>query len=733
MTEGSEIIWDMTEGRVRLNKIYLHGSGSPNVAVEDIVAAYRDSASVAYQTIESRTGYLSLSYIELYSGHLVAHELGHYLFDLRDEYYVEAFICNDPNANLQFLDIGRAGGKCDDSPINVDTCIMQDNIDKIATELCDSDDHDLIQNQPSATRGYCEGVTGTKKDVKTTIQEFKHKKSCWETLTSHPTYAPLFNATTEPIQTAPGNFVPPTFIDTTQGQGAGFGDVLGILLDVSGSMGWSISNTVNELCGNGLDDDGDSQIDEVECAERRLDVMAAATRAWLDLVAKGSIRPYYATLYAFNQNVGEIHSGVVTKSDVPGFLNAVEGLVNGTSPWGSPVPSGGTAIGSAMTQAKVDILTRFNDPTILAKSRGVLLFSDGHSNTGADPFAVASTYVSSRIRLSPIGVGDVTDSTFMTRLADITGGVKPIMGRPRHLISAFVDNYAALVDAESIIPRMGYRLGHGNDPSNSSFQDIVYLQEEEWLFHNQEDPDDRPGAQEVRFGFSLPYGKTKTVEIIFASTSNVSQGNFGVQAEILGPNGQHYFLSQVGPNNPEISVVNDDFFTIVRLHAQSYPGASDEMAGQWDVRLVPAQGAGANQTGNITVLAHIDDNQLQAHLEPNTLAPGQPATLTFYPSYISPLLDLQNAQIAVKDPQGNMHSFGFTGNGMEAYTSELSGFFTPGRYDVFLEVETHQNIVNHPGETIGDPVPKTLSTYVPLFRRAKSLGFTVQGSNGGQQ
>lgn len=186
-------------------------------------------------------------------------------------------------------------------------------------------------------------------------------------------------------------------------------DQVVLALDRSGSMAFPVDAEIVEVCGNETDDDGDGMEDEKECAMSRLAFAKAAGRGFVDLVADRGIS---LALVQFDDTAELLRDfEVVTAQSAPRFAAALDELVPGER----------TAIGDGIDRAREAFLAEML--SVDGRSQTVFLLSDGRSNAGAPPEEAAAALKdelgaaggSGRIFTVPVGEG--ADAELMARLA----------------------------------------------------------------------------------------------------------------------------------------------------------------------------------------------------------------------------------------------------------------------------------------------------------------------------
>lgn len=380
---ASNILCDATDGQMRFGTITLTAGAAAEDEADIWIMAEPGRSGVSFYFDGSGFGRLG-SHIVLFQGGIVggtiAHELGHLMGGLGDEY------------DEQCRWGGPCGiGPCFDTP--GDNLMMQSGDQ---SELCVSTNHDLLKgdNVTCPTTALCGMAAGvcmasdcmqrwnsTTNRFETTQQELIHPGlSCWETLDqNYPTQ--ITPPATTPTDAAPTNCGIPTFVEQISGS-----DQVMLFIDRSGSMS--------------------AHINSDPASQTRLDFAQAAARAYIDLTSGTGSQ---VGLISFN-NIATLDRGLIDlpTGDVPTFKNTINGLTAG----------GTTGIGTAMTQS----IFTFQAATSAGRVRTAFLLSDGENNDGVDPVQAAQDLKDIGVRIFTIPVGDAADRDLLSDIAGETGG-----------------------------------------------------------------------------------------------------------------------------------------------------------------------------------------------------------------------------------------------------------------------------------------------------------------------
>lgn len=233
-----------------------------------------------------------------------------------------------------------------------------------------------------------------------TQQTLFHGESDWETIAS--AYPGVF---TVPAGLPVADAGDCTDIVPNYTSNIGELDHVILLLDRSYSMRKSVVANVAEVCDNGVDDDEDGTVDEGNCAQSRVDYAKAAARAFIDLQQNAGIK---LGIVLFNDTTKVQRAlGPLNPGNVENFFDDVNAFNICCN----------TAIGAGINLSTDEFL---DDP---GNSQTVLLMSDGHNNEGPDPLQSAQDFkddidnTGGIPRIFTVPVGDSADEKLMSDIA----------------------------------------------------------------------------------------------------------------------------------------------------------------------------------------------------------------------------------------------------------------------------------------------------------------------------
>lgn len=379
--DASPILADMTDGQMRFGNVSVANAFGACSEAEVWVHPGEDRALATSGLYGIRGTHINMYYVSNFDSgpmhppedyaYTLAHEFGHHLWNLRDEYDGPIGCCTPtsnapcpPEANIC---------DCEPSPGSMDAtfCVMDNyfrrggNIGSVwnveppifgeftLDEFCIEENHD-----PDGD----------------TYQHSIHGESCWETIAAHPLRGLQPPAG---LPDDPGPVVPATTFDTLSDQSR-----FALVLDRSGSMA--------------AGDVGDT-------ATRLTRAMQSA-HVLINITKDGD----QLGIMSFNSNTATEFA--LTEMDDGARQDAKDSMLDLT-------PAGTTAIGTALAAGR-DLLAPFPDSC----NQPVVLLTDGFSNTGPDELDLIDSLISERIPVTTIAVGGQTNEATLMEIASRTGG-----------------------------------------------------------------------------------------------------------------------------------------------------------------------------------------------------------------------------------------------------------------------------------------------------------------------
>jgi hypothetical protein len=363
---ASELLYDATDGKHQLGTVHvcLNSLGG-DAADAWLLGTAGTPHSGGYATLGTSSAgvHITLGNGEIYHPLQIVHELGHYIYGLRDEYLI-------PGVSEKCL--GHTGADGTGSALS-NACIMEANQtdgDQWVTatdswsagdisEFC-SADHTLINEQQSV-----------------------NMQSCWDTMEGGAVIAtsPSLMMSSgyhdlSPVPTAPGETAP-TGAD---------------------QIGWVVLESTQRFVLV-IDRSGSMMGDKLTEAKFGADW-------WADALLIGD---------AF---------AVVSYSDTPSDVFPLTPLMSDTdramahTNIGLIEAGGATSIGGGLRRA-YEILEAAGSPTV---TESIVLLTDGIHNTGEHPSTVLPDLIARGVRVFTIGIGSGVASTLLNQIATATGG-----------------------------------------------------------------------------------------------------------------------------------------------------------------------------------------------------------------------------------------------------------------------------------------------------------------------
>lgn len=348
----------------------------------------------------------------------VVHELGHYAFNLYDEYLgktlpisvaptgtptkdpAEAFYCAMPNGGGK-ASIMDAGTRV--SPANTRTEFCTDPADGFTT---------------SHESGYINGT-----DYIVNGQQDKHGQSSWDTIVqySNSTYGITLNAPTSEPQNDVTGHQPITWdVQSCETRAV-------ISIDRSGSM-----------------------------IGQKIVLAKEAGKLFVDLSNNGE--DIGVTSFASDASVNFILQEVTSDSIKQGARNAIDGLN----------ASGLTNIGGGLQVSLGQITGVAADQR--TDNEIIVLLSDGQHNTGTAPGAVIPSIINEKVKVHTVGLGADADLALLQQIASETGGKFSFAGSAADLAGIFT-NISAESRGEALITQEQGQVNSGEEVEKTVFVD----------------------------------------------------------------------------------------------------------------------------------------------------------------------------------------------------------------------------------------------------------------------
>jgi hypothetical protein len=486
-------------------------------------------------------------------------------------------------------------------------------------------------------------------------------QSDWQTLTRNLPFlvAPAFKVAADP---PPVCQTPPQFFADVMGA-----DQVALVLDTSRSMGTRVDGRPGEVCSNGSDDDTDGHTDEPDCADSRLEYERVAVRAFLALAEDRNLQVGVVAMHTDAELVSEVE-------EVGGARRAVLGAV-----LGSLVADGDTAIGTALERAQ-EALQKVER---VARSRTVVLVTDGARNVGVDPGQEKRIVDPLLYRVHTVGIGSGADELSLSAIAARSGGVAYSAARATATPGIFAELAARHAGSAPILPRTPFVLA-------------------------------RPGearAVASSLEFEIPVEEKARELVVFLGSMNERIDDWRLLFELRSPGGER--VDDTSPLSHE-----ERGFVVVRI--------ADPKPGRWMLRLLP----GGHGVQHSEVLAYT--NQANADLfvdaDPRLASVQRPVRISARPSYISDIEGDVQIEGTVRRPDGSevpvqLSRHPITRN----WGIEFNSFSGRGLYEIRLRMRVGEAAMPALGEPVFPGPSRLLMRVVPFERTVTASFFVADG------
>jgi hypothetical protein len=706
------LLWDATDGQLRLGTVTLTANVNQKTSADILVLPWTDrswaSSLPSGGSLEHPPGHIVL-FKNALDADITVHEMGHYVFGLGDEYVEGATVGN--NCAVQGRRIGPCAGLVS-APGNPTHSIMQQNSN--CTEFCVAGNHDPdIGNLATidladfanvqtwsqldltadvggrywsihASDFYCrkgyDAVTG---NYEATDQSRFHYRveidnsttpptrtrvplSCWEVINLN---RPSLAVPAGPAIDAP----PPAPPNVNLVNNVGAADKVVLVMDRSGSMGWTGSSTLKEVCANGYDDDGDGSIDESECGNPKMHFAKAAARGFLDLFASAGTNQ--VALHSFAGSAKQdISLKTIATANCQNPANAGDPLcqlkagINGLNPGGS------TDIYEALQLAYNTLLNETG-------SRAVLMLTDGCHTDAGDPADWIPKYTKEGMKVFTISIGADVDKKLIADITSSTVGESLSAKSARDLPAMYAEMAANMNGEGIVLPRTAGSV----EMESTYFFKVTSGSERLTLFlANTEEKVDQ-----------------LDVEMILYSPSNI----------------QYTEASSQGM--PDVTFVRDPFYVFAVIE---FPEG-----GEWIVDLQPTNAMQWSQPYQILASEFHPECSFRGSAYPTVVPPHGRTDLTASPAYGRDLAG-QDVSITyeVRRPDrsvvtGSLKWF----DHLRVWHAPFTDFAGGGIYTVSFKAEVGPAASPVSGEVIFGPV--ALPVTVEPFTRYYTTSFSVLG------
>ncbi len=395
---ASQMLWQASEGQMRLGRIEYVNNDSSDIGQPDLYVTQgpnKQSWQLGFGEISGGHMLIGVPNIIDRPG-LLVHELGHYVWDLYEEYL-------DENGNAGF---------CIDDALASGCCIMQADSNSI-----DLSSGTPLWTQPTAgeplVTQFCQHNHAVanfnhRETLPRTLQELEHGVDCWRKIREHTPSLTLLGTSPPvplPSDAAPDPIPPVTMVEVNSGSR------FVLALDRSGSMAT------------------DGAIEGVR--------YAAAT--WIDLEALFAVESEVVGQAPEGNELGMVSFATSATPDFPptvitqGDFEDFPGEDEQTIARNVLVPGGSTNITEALDVADMQL-----DMGAPVWNRAILLFSDGKHNVGVEPLAKAAQIAAGGTTIHTVGFGpeaDIETLLAITKTPPFDPSSPKVAGVHRHIES----------------------------------------------------------------------------------------------------------------------------------------------------------------------------------------------------------------------------------------------------------------------------------------------------------
>ncbi|HXC53386.1 MAG TPA: vWA domain-containing protein [Candidatus Limnocylindrales bacterium] len=457
---------------------------------------------------------------------------------------------------------------------------------------------------------------------------------------------------------------PPQFVTDIMGP-----EQVVFILDTSRSMGLRVDGKSGEVCANGVDDDGDKETDEADCADSRLEYERVAVRAFLALADD---RKLQASLIAMHTDA-EISSELADVN--PARLAVLDAVL------GSFSAEGDTAMGTALERSQ-EALQQMQQ---VGRSRTVILLSDGVSNIGVEPGQETRRLDPLLYRTFTIGVGTAVDELTLSAIAARSGGVAYATRSATGAPAIYAELAARHGGNALVFPRTTFDLARPGEAADS-------------------------GAPAGRT-FEIPVeGKAREL-VIFLASRNDRIDDWHVLYDLESPEGQR-FDDAAAENHAERG------FAMLRI--------SDPKSGTWKLRVVPR--AGGVVRSELVVFSSQDNADFFIDADPRFATVRRSVHISARPSYVSALDGDVAIDGSVLRPDGSEEPVTLVRDPLtQDWGADFDRFAGRGYYEVRLRLRVGSGAVPSLGEPIFPGPSRLLLRVAPFVRSATASFFVADG------
>ena len=522
-----------------------------------------------------------------------------------------------------------------------------------------------------------------------------HGASDWQTL--HANLPFLVPPTGAVVEDAPSLCqTPPQFITDVMGA-----DQVVLVLDTSRSMGMRVDGLAGEVCGNGTDDDLDGETDEADCADSRLEYERVAARAFIALADSRSLQVGLVAMHTDAELVSDVQ-------EVGGPRRAVLGAV-----LGSLGAEGDTALGTALERAQ-EALKKVER---VARSRTIVLMTDGAKNVGIAPGQEAHRLDPLLYRVFSVAIGSAADGMTLAAIAARSGGVAFATPGATGTPAILAELAARHTGNALLLPRTTFDLAR---PGEADAKPVATprgtakaaaasrgMQPRAAAASRESPP--RSAAASRDFEFRVEEKARELV--VFLGTRNDRIDDWRLLFELQAPGGDRI-------DDTAAQSRAERGFVVVRI--------SDPKPGRWLLRVLP----GGRGVQHSEVLAYTAQSSADFFMDadPRLASVTRSVHLSARPSYVTDLDGDVSIEGTVLRPDGTEVPVTLTRDPLTRnWGAEFDRFAGRGLYEVRLRLRVGEYARPALGEPIFPGPSRVLVRVVPFERTATASFFVADG------
>jgi hypothetical protein len=712
LNETNLLLWDATDGQLRLGTVTLTANINQKNSADILVLPHTDRSWASNlpdgSSLESPSGHIVL-FKNALNARVTVHEMGHYILGLGDEYIEGASVGNNcatpgrrigPCAGLVSAEGDPTHSMMQLNPNSSEFCVAGNHdpdIGNLATiELSDLKnvsswkDLDLTSDVGArywymhADDFYCrKGYDAATTDYEATHQSRFHYRvlvdntttpvtrtrvplSCWETIQLN---RPSLNAPAGNPVDAP----PPAPPDVKIVNNIGTSDTVVLVMDRSGSMGWTGSSNVVEVCGNSVDDDKDGEVDESECKDPKMKFAKAAARGFLDL---------YSTV---GTNQVAMHSFATSAKEDSSFKTVVFKDCKVSTNAGEPLCKLKATVDKLATGGRTNIYEAlrlgFNSLKNEKGSRAVFMLTDGCHNEPGNPADWIPKYTKEGITVYTISIGADVDKEMIEDITSSTVGER-FSATTAHDLPTMYAEMAAIMNGEgTLLPRT----------SGSVDMESVYR-------------------------LKVTSGARRLTIFLGNTEDHIDQ--LDAEAVLYSPSMVKYSESNI-PSMTNVKFVRDPFYTFLMIDRPE--------EGEWTVRIDPTNVGQSTQPFQIYASELHYKCSFRGSAYPNAVRLDEKVDLTASPIFAKDLSGKGTSityQVIHPDKSINNGSLKWY-DPFRVWYAPYTDFREGGIYTVIFRAEVGAGASHVIGEKIFGPAgpPQTIES----FTRYYTTSFSVLG------